>query len=51
MILVVGIKREQLCDTYNDASSRGRVYNAMDIMAPGFGTLSSPPTGNAKFFD
>src|SRR5215204_5646040 len=34
MIPVVGIKREQLQDTFNDARSEGRVHNAIDIMAP-----------------
>lgn len=34
MIPVVGVKREKLVDTYNDARSDNRIHNAIDIMAP-----------------
>jgi murein DD-endopeptidase MepM/ murein hydrolase activator NlpD len=34
LIPVVGIKPEQLQDTYNDARSGGRVHDAIDIIAP-----------------
>lgn len=52
MIPVVGVKREQIRDTYNDARSNGRVHNANDIMAPGGAAVVACTDGEiAKFFD
>ncbi|MBA3439174.1 MAG: M23 family metallopeptidase [Pyrinomonadaceae bacterium] len=34
LVPVVGVRPEQLQDTYADARSEGRVHNAIDIMAP-----------------
>jgi peptidoglycan LD-endopeptidase LytH len=34
VIPVVGIRREQLHDTFNEARSEGRVHEAIDILAP-----------------
>jgi len=52
MIPVVGIKREQLQDTFTAARSQGRVHNAMDIMAPlGTPVIAVADGEIARFFD
>lgn len=52
MIPVLGIKRGQITDTFNDARSSGRVHNANDIMASGGAPVVAAADGEiAKFFD
>jgi murein DD-endopeptidase MepM/ murein hydrolase activator NlpD len=52
MIPVVGVKREQLSDTFSDSRSGERVHDAMDIMAPlGTPVVAVADGEIAKFFD
>ena len=52
MIPVVGIRRDQVRDTFNDARSNGRVHDANDIMAAGGTPVVACTDGEiAKFFD
>jgi murein DD-endopeptidase MepM/ murein hydrolase activator NlpD len=52
MIPVVGVRREQIRDTFNAARSGGRVHDANDIMAAGGTPVVACTDGKiAKFFD
>jgi len=52
MIPVVGVRRDQIHDTFNDARSNGRVHDANDIMAAGGTPVVACTDGEiAKFFD
>lgn len=49
---MLGIKREELHDTFNDARSEGRVHDAIDIMAAGGTPIIAAADGKIiKFFD